>query len=121
MPRSLSTPYRPATKNDENRPHEKYVPLVVFFRAAKMGIQLGYPLALSCGALNSYLQLNQRRSDDFSHLYLMVFKPNGLLYVCSFQSDEVKAKQLFCLIRYRIDHLYSAFKPSEGTITGHLD
>jgi hypothetical protein len=51
----------------------------------------------------------------------MVFKPNGLLYVCSFQSDEVKAKRLFCLIGYRIDRLDGAFKPSEGAITGHVD
>src|SRR5207302_2128589 len=54
-------------------------------------------------------------------LYLIVFKPNGLLYLCSFQSDEVKAKRLFCLISYRIDRLDGAFEPSEGTITGHID
>jgi hypothetical protein len=88
---------------------------------SKKGYPTGYPLALTCGALNIYLKLDQRRSDYFSHLYLIVFKPNGLLYVCSFQSDEVKAKRLFCLIRYRIDHLDGAFKPSEGTITGHID
>src|SRR5258708_37860132 len=78
-------------------------------------------VALSSGALNIYLEHNQRRSDYFSHLYLIVFKPNGLLYVRSFQSDEVKAKRLFCLISYRIEHLDGAFKPSEGAITGHID
>src|SRR5260221_14654646 len=90
------------------------------FSGSKNGYPTGYPLALSAGALNIYLKSNQRSSDYFSRLYLIVFKPNGLLYVCSFQSDEVKAKQLFCLIRYRIDRLDGAFKPSEGTITGHI-
>jgi hypothetical protein len=88
---------------------------------SKNGYPTGYPLALSSGALNIYLKHNQRRSDYFSHLYLIVFKPNGLLYVYSFQSDEVKAKRLFCLISYRIDRLDGAFKPSERAITGHID
>jgi len=91
------------------------------FSGSKNGYPTGYPLALSSGALNIYLKSNQRSSDYFSRLHLIVFKPNGLLYVYSFQSDEVKAKQLFCLIRYRIDRLDGAFKPSEGTITGYID
>ncbi len=85
------------------------------------GQQKWVPTCTFSGALNIYLNHNQRRSDYFSHLYLIVFKPNGLLYVRSFQSDEVKAKRLFCLISYRIDHLDGAFKPSEGAITGHID
>jgi len=49
------------------------------FTGRKNGYPTGYPLALPSGALNRYLQINQRRSDYFNRLYLIVFKPNGLL------------------------------------------
>jgi hypothetical protein len=68
-----------------------------------------------------YLKLHLRRSGDLSRLYLMVFKPNRLWGVCSFQIDEVKAKRLFCPINDRTDYLDGALEPSEGTITGHID
>jgi hypothetical protein len=42
-----------------------------------------------CSTLTS---LHQRRSDGFSRLDFFVFKPNRLLYLCSFQIDQVKAK-----------------------------
>src|SRR5438132_1634577 len=87
-----------------------------------MGIHLdGYPHAPSSGALNVYFKITQRRRDCFSRLYLILFKPNGLLYVYTFQIDEVKAKRLFCFISYCIDRLDVAFDPSERTITGHID
>src|SRR6266566_9474399 len=80
-----------------------------------------YPHAPSSGVLIVSFKINQRRSDYFSRHYLIVFKPYRLLYVCYFQIDEVKAKRLFCPINYRTDRLDGAFKPSERTITGHID
>jgi hypothetical protein len=77
-----------------------------------------------CNFLRSAHRLprgRQRGSDFFGRLYLIVFKPNGLLYVGPFQIDEVKAKRLFCIINYRTDYLDGAFQPSEGTITGYID
>ena len=42
------------------------------FSSRKNGYPTGYPLALPTGALNRYLQINQRRSDYFNRLYLIV-------------------------------------------------
>src|SRR6266700_6215139 len=87
----------------------------------KNGYPTGYPPAPSCGVLLVSLKINYRRSEYFSRHYLIVFKPNRLWYVCTFQIDEVKAKQLVCPIIYRTDRLDGAFQSSEGTITGHID
>src|SRR6266566_4536634 len=92
------------------------------FRAEKMGIQRDTRMHLpaACYSFPSR-SINHRRSEYFSRHYLMVFKPNRLVDVCSFQIDEVKAKRLFCPISYCTDRLDGAFQPSEGTITGHID
>src|SRR5215469_1882515 len=128
--RSPSTPYRRAAKNRETGSREKYVPSGFFyglfvpwscFFGQQKWVSNWIPTCTFLRCAQQLPKAHQRRSDDFSHFYLTVFKPNGLLYVCSFQSDKVKAKQLFCLIRNRIDHLDGAFKPSERAITGHID
>jgi hypothetical protein len=66
--------------------------------------------------LISVTRSNGRGSNE---LYLMVFKPNRLLNICSFQSDQVETKRLIKISRNTIDLEDRSPKPPKGTITGH--
>jgi hypothetical protein len=85
-------------------------------RTTKSGYPIGYPLALRAGVLPIYLMSNQRRSN---YLYLVVFKPDWLLHLNSFQIYEVKAKRLFNFSSNSINSAYCSSESPEWAVTGY--
>jgi hypothetical protein len=62
------------------------------------------------------LSVNMRRGNK---LYLSVFKPDRLLYLHSFESDQVKTKWLIKIKSNPMDCTDGPSESSEGTIIGH--
>lgn len=52
-------------------------------------------------------------------LYLIVFKPDRLMNMRSFQGDQVETKRFIKIISNAIDPEHCASQPPKGTVTGH--
>jgi len=85
-------------------------------RTTKNGYPTGYPLALYARELPIYLKSNKRRSN---YLYLIVFKPDRLLHLYSFQIYEVKAKRLLKFSSNSINSAYCSSESSKRAVTGY--
>jgi hypothetical protein len=90
--------------------------VVKALNTAKNGYPTGYPFAHDAGELLIYLKRNERGGNN---LYLIVFKPDRLLHLYSFQSNEVKTKRLFKFSSNSIDSEYCSSESPERAVTGY--